>query len=88
MAGTRSSSRLLIEISKSPSRQDQSRYKIVYIRAHIGRAEPAQGSEILRHAVNKSPIVEVWIDRRTGRVERILEPPVHEFYGGMPVPVF
>jgi len=73
---------------QSPSRQEQSRYKIVFTRAHFGRAEPADGREILRRAVNKSPIIEVWIDRRAGRVERVLEPPTQEFYAGMPVPVF
>lgn len=36
----------------------------------------------------RSPLVEAWIDRAAGVVERVLPPPPDEPYGGMPVPVF
>jgi len=72
----------------SPSAQDQRRYKIIFTLADFGPAPPARGSAILRHAINKTAIIEVWIDRQSGLVEQVYMPPDDAFYQGMPVPVF
>jgi hypothetical protein len=73
---------------RSPRTMDQSRYKIIFTVAHFGVSDPPPGRAMLLRAVNKSPVVEAWIERSTGEVERVLPPPAHEIYGGMPVPVF
>lgn len=70
-----------------PSAQDQRRYKIIFTSAHFGPGGPGHGRDILLRAVNKSPIVEVWIDRSSQSVEHVLDPPNVPFYDGMPVPV-
>lgn len=71
-----------------PGSKDQNRFKIIFTTAHFGPASPAAGLDILRNAINKSPILEVWIHRESQRVEKILDPSADEFYDGMPVPVF
>lgn len=72
----------------SPGRKDQSRYKIIFTLAHFSGESTADGRDILRRAVNKSPLLEVWIDRPNQRILRVLNPPETEFYNGIPVPVF
>jgi hypothetical protein len=71
-----------------PSRLDPTTYKVVFTRAHFGAASQVDGADILRRAVNKEPVVEVWVNRPTGEVVRVLGPPAEAFYEGMPVPVF
>jgi len=71
----------------SPGRKDQSRYKIIFTLAHFSGGNTADGRDILRRAVNKSPLLEVWIDRPNQRILRVLNPPEAEFYDGIPVPV-
>jgi protein-S-isoprenylcysteine O-methyltransferase Ste14 len=73
---------------EAPSAHDPTRYKIVFTRAHFGAPGPAAGRAILLHAINKSPVIEVWVDRTAGTVERVLRPPREERYHGLPVPVF
>lgn len=73
---------------QNPSKLDQNRYKIIYTLADFGSQEPAKGRDILLHAVNKSPVLEVWINREMGKIEKIIEPTGDQYYGGMPVPVF
>ncbi len=73
---------------EAPSAHDSLRYKIVFTRARFGASGPAAGRAILRHAINKSPVIEVWLDRTSGTVERVLRPPTEERYHGLPVPVF
>lgn len=73
---------------QSPSGLEQSRYKIIYTVAEFGRQKPINDRDILLHAVNKSSILEVWINRETDEVEKILNPIEDQYYNGMPVPVF
>ncbi|MCW9711836.1 hypothetical protein LQ318_02865 [Aliifodinibius salicampi] len=71
-----------------PSSKDQSRYKIIFSLAHFGPDGKANGQEILLQAVNKTPVLEVWINRKSQRIEKIFNPPADKYYEGMPVPVF
>jgi protein-S-isoprenylcysteine O-methyltransferase Ste14 len=71
-----------------PSRENQGRYKIVYTIAEFGRDRTSSGLNILRHAVNKSAVIEVWLDRNRQSIERIIDPQRMDVYHGMPVPVF
>ncbi|TVQ02627.1 MAG: isoprenylcysteine carboxylmethyltransferase family protein [Balneolaceae bacterium] len=73
---------------ESPRIHDQTRFKIIYTLADFGPREPANGTGILREAIHKTPILEVWIDRTSRQVERILDPPAVDIYDGIPVPVF
>jgi protein-S-isoprenylcysteine O-methyltransferase Ste14 len=63
-------------------------FKIVFTRAEVRPGTRAIGRDIVRHALNKTPLGEVHVDLATGRVLRVLEPPERPFYGGMPVPVY
>jgi protein-S-isoprenylcysteine O-methyltransferase Ste14 len=73
---------------ESPGSKDQSRYKIIVTKAEFGAGEPANGLDILRRAIHKTPVLEVWIDRNNQSVEKILGPPSIDIYFGMPVPIF
>jgi len=73
---------------ESPGSKDQSSFKIMITKAVFGAGEPVNGLDILRSAIHKTPVLEVWIDRNSQSVEKILEPPSAEIYFGMPVPVF
>ncbi|WP_310681352.1 hypothetical protein [Aliifodinibius sp. S!AR15-10] len=73
---------------EAPGSKDQSRYKIIFTEARFGPDGLANGPDIIRRAINKKPIVEVWIDRETQKVENILSTTSDKFYEGMPVPVF
>ena len=71
-----------------PSNKDQSRYKIIFSLAHFGPDRQAKNQAILLEAVNKTPVLEVWIDRTSQSIEKVLRPPADNFYEGVPVPVF
>lgn len=73
---------------RSPHLEDQSRYKIIYTTAEFGPSAPADEIDILKRAINKSPIIEVWIDRTAGQVEQLHSVQARDIYDGMPVPVF
>jgi protein-S-isoprenylcysteine O-methyltransferase Ste14 len=72
----------------SPHRLDQRHFKIIFTMAHFGPGQTAEGRGILLRALHKSPVAEVWINRETGEVKRVLEPPASIYYEGIPVPVF
>lgn len=71
-----------------PEDHDPNRYKIVFTEAEFRPGHTPAPSAIVRNALNKSPVVEAWIDRAAGRVARVFPPPADAFYDGMPVPVF
>lgn len=73
---------------ESPRLKDQSRFKIIITRAEFGNSGPAEGLEILRNALNKTPLIEIWINRNTHTIEKVIEAPAEDLYFGMPVPVF
>ncbi len=72
----------------SPHKLDQERFKIIFTVAHFGPGQSADGRGILLRALHKSPVAEVWINRQTREVERVMEPPAQFFYEGIPVPLF
>jgi hypothetical protein len=71
-----------------PKDHDRNRYKIVFTLAHHRPGRIPNGPSIIADALNKTPIIEAWIDRQAARVVRTFPPPEKAFYGGMPVPVF
>ncbi|MBN2731293.1 MAG: isoprenylcysteine carboxylmethyltransferase family protein [Balneolaceae bacterium] len=75
-------------IHEWPSDQDQSHFKIIFSLAQFGPDGPFEGINILLKAVNKTPVLEVWIDRKSESVEKIFHSPTDTYYEGMPVPVF
>ena len=52
-----------------------------------GDALPPEG-DVLSHAVNKTPLVEVLVDLRANEVTATFPPPEDPFYGNRQVPVF
>jgi protein-S-isoprenylcysteine O-methyltransferase Ste14 len=73
---------------QSPSTQDQRRYKVIFTQAHFGAAARPEGRTILRRAIHKTALIEVWIDRATQQVVDVYDPPAEVLYDGIPVPVF
>ncbi|MDI6401770.1 isoprenylcysteine carboxylmethyltransferase family protein [Balneolaceae bacterium ANBcel3] len=73
---------------RSPHKEDPSRYKIIFTIADFGASSPGNHLNILKRAVNKTPVLEVWIDRVQQNVEKWILPTEEEVYFGMPVPVF
>lgn len=71
-----------------PSDKDQSRFKIIFSLAQFAPDGPFEGLNILLNAVNKTPVLEVWINRKTQSIEKIFHPSTDTYYKGIPVPVF
>lgn len=71
-----------------PRDHDPDRYKIVFTKADFGPGPAPASTTILEEALNKSPVVEAWIDRATEQVVRVFPPPADPLYDGMPVPLF
>ena len=71
-----------------PEDHDPSRYKIVFTKPQFRPGDVPAPTDIVEEALNKSPVVEAWIDRAAGRVVRVFPPPTDVVYDGMPVPVF
>lgn len=71
-----------------PSNKDQSRYKIIFSLAHFSPESQAKDLDVLLQAINKTPVLEVWIDRSSQTIEKILNSTPDQYYEGMPVPVF
>ena len=71
-----------------PENPASGRYKIVFTEAAFGPGPHPEAAAIVKEALNKSPIIEAWIDRSARRVVRVFPPPAEAFYDGMPVPIF
>lgn len=71
-----------------PSDKDQSRYKVIFSLASFGAGDQTEGKRILLRAINKTPVLEVWINRKSQSIEKVFSPPADTYYEGMPVPVF
>lgn len=69
-----------------PRDADPDRWKVIVTRAEFGAAQ--DGSQILRQAINKSPLIELHIDLSERRIAQRFPPPLQAFYDGMQVPVF
>ena len=71
-----------------PDDHDHSRYKIVFTLVQPRPDTVPTGPSIVADALNKTPVIEAWIDRAARQVVETYPPPEKAFYGGMPVPVF
>ncbi len=74
-----------------PSGGDPARYKVVFTEAVFdggGRGGRSESEDVIAHAVNKIPLLEVHVDLRAGVVTNSFPPPEAPFYGSRQVPVF
>jgi len=69
-----------------PRNADPTQWKVILTQAEFGAGH--DGANILREAVNKSPLVEVHIDLSTQQVTDTFAPPQDAFYNGRQVPIF
>lgn len=71
-----------------PSSWDETQYKVVMTKAEFGGAGLPDGEAILEHAVNKFPLIELWVDLTSGEVTKSYPAPAVPFYGNHQVPLF
>lgn len=71
-----------------PGNYDRNLYKIVFTKADLGKDITAEGKDILKNAVKREPVLEVWLDLSLNQVIEIKEPPETTPYEGIPVPVY
>ena len=71
-----------------PEDHDRNRYKIVFTKIQSRPGKIADGRSIVLDALNKTPVVEAWINRAEQQVVRTFLPSGKSYYGGAPVPVF
>lgn len=69
-----------------PRDADPAQWKVILTRAEFGAGH--DGSDILREAVNKSPLVELHIDLAGQHITNRFAPPQDAFYNGRQVPIF
>lgn len=69
-----------------PHDADPSQWKVIVTAAEFGAGH--DGSQVLRHAINKSPLMELHVELPEQRVTQRFPPPQESFYGGMQVPIF
>ena len=62
--------------------------KVSFTAAAFNSAGPPEGGVILAHAVNKFPIMEIWIDISKGEVIKIYPAPNVPFYSNRQVLLF
>lgn len=71
-----------------PAIEHPQRFKIVFTRIDSRPGAVPSGSDIVKRALNKHPIVEAHVDLAATAVIDVRAPTAHSFYGGMPVPVY
>ena len=71
-----------------PSGGDPALYKVVFTEAVFDAGGRPEGEDVIAHAVNKIPLLEVHVDLRAGVVSDSFPPPETPFYGSRQVPVF
>lgn len=69
-----------------PRDADPDLWKVIVTRAEFGAGQ--DGSQILRQAINKSPLIELHIELSALRIAQRFPPPQQAFYDGMQVPIF
>lgn len=69
-----------------PRNADPTRWKVILTQAEFGAGH--DGANILREAINKSPLAEVHIDLSTRQITDRYAPPKEAFYNGRQVPIF
>lgn len=71
-----------------PHDHDVNAYKVIFTLAQFGTSDAPESVHIVEKALNKTPIIEAWVDRQSARVVRVHAAPVRPFYNNMPVPLF
>ena len=71
-----------------PPDRDPALHKVIFTRAIFGGDGLPPGGNVLWHAVNKFPLLEVHVDLHTRDVTAIFPPPKTPYYGGRQVPLF
>lgn len=71
-----------------PESLNSDRYKVIYTRAEFPIDGLPESENILYHALNKHPLIEVHINLSTEAVEQVFQPPEQNFYPDVQVPVF
>jgi len=64
------------------------KFKIIFTEGVFPAGEKPTGIDIMRMAVNKTPVAEVWVDLKNQVVENHLPPTTNQFYNALPVPVY
>jgi protein-S-isoprenylcysteine O-methyltransferase Ste14 len=72
----------------APQNLDPSLYKVIFTVAEFDSETVPLAQHLLRHVVNKRPLIEVHVNLATKRVATTFPPPKIAFYGGRQVPVF
>lgn len=71
-----------------PPDRDPARYKVIYSRAVFPAGRVPDGSNVIAHATNKYPLVEVHVNLSEERIETVFPPPAVSFYPDVQVPLF
>jgi len=71
-----------------PRNIDNNRYKMIITLAHFLPGNSAKGKDILKNAVHKTLVVEVWVDLSTQKVTQVMPVPEKIKYDDIPVPVY
>ena len=71
-----------------PSDRDPTRYKVIFSRAVFPAGGLPDGANVISHATNKYPLVEVHINMSVERIEAVFPPPAVSFYPDVQVPLF
>ncbi|MYH58956.1 MAG: isoprenylcysteine carboxylmethyltransferase family protein [Boseongicola sp. SB0675_bin_26] len=71
-----------------PRDHDGTSYKVIFTQAVVGHVPTPKGRDIIRHAFNKTPLVEVHVDKAAQKVVKVLPPPDTPYYADHQVPVF
>ena len=71
-----------------PANRDPALYKVIFTEPIFDADGLPPDGDVLSHAVNKMPLLEVHIDLRAGEVTGTFPPPEDPFYDNRQVPVF
>ena len=67
---------------------NRANYKILFTRAKLHSETSVEGSEIIKFAYGRVPLVVVRVDIAAGSISNIEIPPPHVLWGDIPTPLF
>ncbi|MCE2416501.1 isoprenylcysteine carboxylmethyltransferase family protein [Candidatus Poribacteria bacterium] len=71
-----------------PRDHDGMSYKVIFTQAIVGDGPAPKGRDIVRNALNKTPLLEVHVDTASQKVVAVLPPPDTPYYADHQVPLF
>ncbi|MEW6267078.1 MAG: isoprenylcysteine carboxylmethyltransferase family protein [Thermodesulfobacteriota bacterium] len=71
-----------------PGNYNRHLFKILITRANLAPGDVVQGRDIIRHAVKRIPLAEVWVDLSRNVVTAVEDPPATVRWGDIPTPLF